>query len=180
MTIAITLGITQVGVPRSSGELTDVATTLSSPTLPVTVADIVQPRQSRRSNLAHGKNATPQSFIWASSTPGLGSCKPLAEPADAAVSELRAEGDEVKDRTPQAIQAGDLEGVAVAQEAQDVVELGAAGFGAAGVVDVDVLARDAGAGERVELVVGVLVCGGDAGVAEEHASETTSRLGLPS
>lgn len=95
---------------------------------------------------------------------------------DAAFAELGAERDEVKDGAAEAVQAGDVEGVTVAQRAQEGVELGAAGFCAAGVVDVDVFAVDSGAGERVDLVVGVLDCGGDAGVAE---SETTSRRGSP-
>jgi hypothetical protein len=41
------------------------------------------------------------------------------------------------------------------------------------VVDVDVVLGDAGAPQRVDLVVGVLVSGVDAGVAEQHGVENT-------
>jgi hypothetical protein len=54
---------------------------------------------------------------------------------------------------------------------QHVVELRAAGLGAAGVVDVDVVASDACALQRVDLMIWVLVSGRDAGVAEEHVSK---------
>jgi hypothetical protein len=85
--------------------------------------------------------------------------------ADAAFAELGAERDEVKDRSAEAVQPRDLQRVAISQQPQDDVELRSAGFRAAGVVDVDVVGGDVGAAERVDLMVGVLVSGGDAGVA---------------
>jgi hypothetical protein len=93
--------------------------------------------------------------------------------ADAAFAQLGAEGDEVQDRSAEAVQSRDFQRVAVAQEPQDVVELRAAGLGAAGVVDVDVVIGDAGAAQRVDLVAGILVGRRDAGVAEEHGVENT-------
>ena len=60
--------------------------------------------------------------------------------ADAAIAQLGAEGHEVQDRTAETVEAGDLQRVALAQHAQDNIELWAAGLRAAGVVDVDVRA----------------------------------------
>jgi hypothetical protein len=80
----------------------------------------------------------------------------------------------VQDRTPETVEAGDLQRVAFAQDAQDDIELWAAGLRAAGVVDVDVSLRHASAVERVDLVVGVLVSGGDPRVAEQHGVENTA------
>jgi hypothetical protein len=77
----------------------------------------------------------------------------------------------VQDRAAEAIETGDLQRVAVAQDPRDLVELGTAGFGAAGVVEVDVVRVDAGAFERVDLVVGILVSGRDSRVAEQQAVE---------
>ena len=79
----------------------------------------------------------------------------------------------MQDRSAEAVQSRDLQRVAVAEEPKDVVELRAAGLGAARVVDVDVVMGDAGAAQRVDLVAGVLVGGRDAGVAEEHGVENT-------
>jgi hypothetical protein len=79
----------------------------------------------------------------------------------------------VQDRAAEAIETGDLQRVAVAQDPRDLVELGTAGFGAAGVVEVDVVRVDAGAFERVDLVVGILVSGRDSRVAEQQAVENT-------
>jgi hypothetical protein len=57
--------------------------------------------------------------------------------ADAAFAQLGAEGHEVQDRSAEAVQARDLQRVAVAQQSQDRVELRSAGLRAAGVVDVE-------------------------------------------
>ena len=65
----------------------------------------------------------------------------------------------MKDRSTEAIESRDLEGVAVAEDPQDLVEPGPAGFRAAGVVDVDVVLGDPGALERVDLMVGILLGG---------------------
>jgi hypothetical protein len=93
--------------------------------------------------------------------------------AHAAFAQLGTKGHEVQDRSAEAVQPRDLQGVAVAEYTEDVVELRSAGLRAAGVVDVDVLVGDAGAVERVHLVVGVLVGGRDAGVTEQHGVENT-------
>jgi len=58
---------------------------------------------------------------------------------DAPFAQFGAEGHEVQDRPAEAIQPGDFQRVAVAQEPKDGVELGSAGLGAARVVDVDVV-----------------------------------------
>lgn len=81
----------------------------------------------------------------------------------------------MEDRAAEAVQPRDLQRVAVTQQAEHVVELWAAGLGAAGVVDVDVFTGDAGALQRVDLMVGVLVSSRDARVAEEHASKIRDR-----
>ena len=65
----------------------------------------------------------------------------------------------MQDRPAEAVQPGDLQCVAVAQQAEQVVELWAAALRAAGVVDVDVFAADARALQRVDLVIGALVSG---------------------
>jgi hypothetical protein len=78
---------------------------------------------------------------------------------DAAVAQLGTQRHEVQDRSAEAVQARDLQRVAVAQQAQDDVDLRAAGLRAAGMVDVNVAVGDAGATERVDLVVGILVSG---------------------
>ena len=57
--------------------------------------------------------------------------------ADAALAQLGAEGHEVQHGAAEAVQACDLQRVAVAQQAQHIVELRTAGLGTAGVVDVD-------------------------------------------
>jgi hypothetical protein len=98
--------------------------------------------------------------------------------AYAAFAELGAEGDEVQDRSAEAVQSRDLQRVAIAQQPQDDVELRSAGLRAARVVDVDVVMGDAGATERVDLVVGILVTGRDAGIAEDHSVENTDWPGV--
>ena len=95
--------------------------------------------------------------------------------ANTALAELRAEGDEVQDRAPEPIQSRDLECVAVAKQLEQLVELWAARLGAAGAVDVDRVLSDASPQECVDLVVGVLVSGRDARVAEDHTVESTPR-----
>jgi len=77
--------------------------------------------------------------------------------ADAALAQLSAKGHQVQDRAAEAVQSRDLQCVALAQDPQDDVELRAAGLRAAGVVNVDVTRGDAGASERIDLVLGILV-----------------------
>jgi hypothetical protein len=48
--------------------------------------------------------------------------------ADAALAQLSAKGHQVQDRAAEAVQPRDLQRVALAQDAQDDVELRAAGF----------------------------------------------------
>lgn len=84
----------------------------------------------------------------------------------------------MQDRTPETVEAGDLQRVAFAQHAQDDIELWAASLRAAGLVDVDVSLGHASALERVDLVVGVLVSGGDPLVAEQHGVENTVLAGI--
>ena len=65
-------------------------------------------------------------------------------------------------------------GVAAADQAQREIQLRPGGFRAARDVDVDVASEDAGAGEGVGLVRGVLLSGGDPGVADEHPPDLPS------
>jgi hypothetical protein len=58
------------------------------------------------------------------------------------------------------VQAGDDEGVTGAEVSEELVELGAAGLGAAGPVEVDVGFGYTGVSQGVDLVVGVLLGGG--------------------
>ena len=62
-------------------------------------------------------------------------------------------------RPRQPVQAGDLQGVTLAQQLQDEIELRAGGLRAGGPVEMDVLQIDARADERVDLVIGGLVRG---------------------
>jgi hypothetical protein len=68
---------------------------------------------------------------------------------------------------PRLVQLPDDQGVAGAQLGQQLLEGGAVGAGAAGGLGEDPVA--AGALEGVDLEVGLLVGGGDAGVAEQMA-----------
>jgi len=71
--------------------------------------------------------------------------------ANAALAELRAEGDEVQDGAPEPIEPRDLQRVAVAKQLEQLVELRAAGLGAARAVDVDRVLSDARAQKGVAL-----------------------------
>jgi len=97
---------------------------------------------------------------------------------DAALAQLGAEGHQVQHGAAEPVQAGDLERVAGAEQLEDQVELWPAGLGAAGGIEVDVVPRDAGPQQGVDLVVGVLVGGGDPRVAEQHPSTTAVTRGL--
>ncbi len=78
----------------------------------------------------------------------------------------------MQDGAAEAVQAGDDQGVAGAQVSQRLVELWSAGFGPAGVVEVDICRFRASAVQGVGLVVGVLIGGGDSRVAQQHLSDT--------
>ncbi len=59
-----------------------------------------------------------------------------------------------------------------------MVELWSAGFRAAGVVEVNIGWVDAGAGEGVVLVVGILVCGGNSRISSAYLP-CLDRVGRP-
>jgi hypothetical protein len=90
---------------------------------------------------------------------------------DAALAQLGPERHEVKDRAAETVEPCDLQRVAVSQQAEHVVERGAAGLRAACVVDIDVSASHVGALQCVDLMIRVLVGGRDPGVSEEHLSK---------
>lgn len=64
-------------------------------------------------------------------------------------------------RTPQPIQAGDDQGVAATQSSQDRIELRTGGFGAAGLVGVNIVGVDTGSRQGVDLMGRVLICARD-------------------
>ncbi len=86
----------------------------------------------------------------------------------------------MQNRPAEAVQSGDLQRVAIAKHTQNLVESGAARLRAARVVKVDVLLGHAGAPQRVDLVVRILVSGRNARVAEQHASRIPDGPQLPS
>lgn len=95
--------------------------------------------------------------------------------ADAAVAELSDGAYQMGQRPAEPVEQGDDDRVAVSGVGQQLVELGAAGEGAAGGVGSDEAA--AGGLQLVVLAAQVLVGGGDAGIAEErHAGEDTKTV----
>lgn len=89
----------------------------------------------------------------------------------AAFPKLSSESHQMQDRSAQTVQPRDLQRVARAEESKEDVQLGAAGLGVAGVVDVDVIRGHAGTAKDVDLVIGVLVGPRDTRVAEGTASK---------
>ena len=79
--------------------------------------------------------------------------------------------DQVAQGAAEAVEFPDDQGVTGPQLVQDLLESGSVGAGAAGGLGEDPIA--AGSGEGVDLELGVLVGGGDAGVAEQvsHAAD---------
>jgi hypothetical protein len=77
----------------------------------------------------------------------------------------------VPQRAAEAVQLPDDQGVAGAQLVQQLLEGGPVGAGAAGRLHKDAVA--AGALQRVDLEVGLLVGGGDASVAEQMSHAPT-------
>jgi hypothetical protein len=84
---------------------------------------------------------------------------------DAAVGQGADGVDQVAQRPAQPVQLPHHQGVARAQLVEDLVQRRSGGQGAAGGVEEDPVA--AGRLQRVDLQVGVLVAGRDAGLAEE-------------
>ncbi len=83
------------------------------------------------------------------------------------ISEGCTEGHEVEYRAAESVQAGDDELVAgPVGQGESFLQLGSAGFGADGVVEVYVGRVNAGTGERVCLVVWILVSGGNARISD--------------
>ncbi len=114
---------------------------------------------------------------------GCGGVDALLEYAqtDAAFLEGSAEGDQVQHGSAKAVEASDDELVTTPVGGREGFgEFGAGCFGPAGAIEVDVCRVDAGAGEGINLVVGVLVCGGDARVADKHVSRISHVVGLSS
>lgn len=68
------------------------------------------------------------------------------------------------------VEAGDLERVASTQQLHHEVELRPGRLGTGRDVEVDIASGDAGAQQRVDLVVGVLVRGRDPRVADQHGA----------
>lgn len=88
--------------------------------------------------------------------------------ADASFLECGTEGDEVQHGSTE---AGDDELIATPiGGGEGLFELVAGSVGAAGPIDVNVREVNASAGEGIDVVFGVLVCGRDTGVADKHVS----------
>ena len=82
------------------------------------------------------------------------------------------------ERAPEAIELRDDELVALARDPQGLVELGAAGELAAGLVDEDLIA--ASGQQRVALAIRVLVARGDPPVADDQRTEAGQGVTLMS
>ena len=97
-------------------------------------------------------------------------CCRLRNP-DAALGQAGDGVDQVAQRPAQPVRLSHRQGVARAELVQELLEGGPVGAGAAGGLGEDPVA--AGRGEGVDLQVGLLVGGGDAGVAEQvsHAHD---------
>jgi hypothetical protein len=98
-----------------------------------------------------------------------------AEP-DAAVGQAGDGVDQVVQGAAEAVQFPDDQGVAGAELVQELLEGGASGAGAAGRLDKHSIAT--GGVQRVNLELGLLVGGGDAGIAEQmsHAADRLTTL----
>lgn len=90
--------------------------------------------------------------------------------SDAELTELGAEGDQVQHRATQAIQPGDHQMVAARHHLQLDIEFGSGGLRPTGDIEVDILGCDTGPAERVDLVGGILLCGGHPPIADQHVS----------
>lgn len=83
-------------------------------------------------------------------------------------------------RTPEPVQASNDKLVAISVgRGKGLIELGPAGFGAAGIVDVDIVRGDLRTHEGVYLMVRVLVCGGNSGFQKSCSLTITGGGALP-
>lgn len=87
---------------------------------------------------------------------------------DASVPEVVDGAHEVVEAAAEAVELPDGDRVALPREAQECGELGSAVAGAGGVFDDDAVSRHSPAFDQLgDLTVGVLVAGGDSGVAPD-------------
>ena len=132
----------------------------------------VRSRMRSRSNSARAANT------WKTSLPpgvvGVDHLLEAAEP-DAAVGQAGDGVDQVPQGAAQAVELPDDQGVAGAQLVQDLLQGGAVGAGAAGGLGEHPVAAGL---EGVDLELGLLVGGGDAGIAEQvsHAGNRRRTL----
>jgi hypothetical protein len=174
--IAVTVWAPEAYSCRAAASLAGVMTLGRPPMRPRARAAaspaVVRSRTRSRSNSARAANT------WKTSLPpgvvvSIASCR---ERNPTLVGELGDGVDQVAEGAAEPVELPHDQGVAGAELVHDGGELGPVGAGAAGPVDKDPVA--AGLGEGVDLEVGVLVGGGDAGVAEQvaHANECRRSL----
>jgi hypothetical protein len=96
-------------------------------------------------------------------------CSATFSPTPAA--QFGTESDQVQHRTGQSVQSGDDQGVTLAEQLKDQIQLGPEGFRARCYVDVDVAPGNPSADEGIDLVGGVLVGSGDAAVSDQHGRD---------
>ena len=97
--------------------------------------------------------------------------------ADPALTQLRTQGDQVQNRTSEAIQPGHHQHVPVPQHPQDQIQLRPGRLGAAGMIDMDIVAGDPRPQQGIDLMVRVLLGGGDPRVPHQHASTISPVMG---
>ena len=103
-------------------------------------------------------------------------CLLEAPEPDAALSQFGDGVDEMPEGPPEAVEFPDDQGIAGAQLVQDLLEHEAVGAGAAGRLGEHPIA--ASTLQRVDLELGMLVGGGDAGIAEQVSHATDRRTTL--
>ncbi len=97
--------------------------------------------------------------------------------ADPTVTQLCTQGDQVQHGTAEPIQPGHHQHIPIPQDPQHQVQLRAGGFGAAGMINMDVTAGDTYPQQGIGLVVRVLLGGGDPRVPDQHPSTITPVVG---
>ena len=134
----------------------------------------VRSRMRSRSNSAKAANTWKEHELAARGG-GVDRLLEAAEP-DAAVGQAGDGVDQVPEGAAEAVEFPDDQGVAGAELVQELLEDGAVGAGAAGGLGEHPVA--AGRGEGVDLELGVLVGGGDPGIAKEmsHAVDRLTTL----